>query len=176
MGVEIERRFLVSVRKLPANLDKLRHLDIEQGYNGIRLRRSIDGAGREKFEQCDKKGSGRKRKENEKEIDQTRYWMDWDKIRVARLQKMRYFMPWNGYIIEINIFRNKLEPLVLAEVEFRSERQAEKFVPPVWFGRDVTDDARYTGSNLARDGLKLIKKEVLTINKAKKLMKREKVA
>jgi len=65
MGVEIERRFLVSIHSLPAGLDRLRHLDIEQGYtDGIRLRRSIDVEGVEKFETCIKKGSGWVRIEN----------------------------------------------------------------------------------------------------------------
>jgi hypothetical protein len=72
--------------------------------------------------------------------------------------------------------RNKLEPLVLAEVEFRSKRQARVFTPPSWFGRDVTDDERYTGSCLARYGLdgakrslEPIRKEVMALNNPKLL-------
>ncbi len=183
MGVEIERRFLVSVHSLPAGLDRLRHLDIEQGYtDGIRLRRSIDVAGREKFETCVKKGSGWVRIENENRMPEAAFWRDWDRTRDARLQKMRYFKPWKGYVIEINILRNKLEPLVLAEVEFRSKRQARVFTPPGWFGRDVTDDERYTGSCLARyglddakRGLEPIRKEVMALN-SPKLLRGEKAA
>lgn len=39
------------------------------------------------------------------------------------------------------------------EVEFESLSKAKSFVPPVWFGTEVTSDNRYGNFRLAIDGL-----------------------
>lgn len=45
------------------------------------------------------------------------------------------------------------------EVEFSSEEEARAFDPPAWFGREVTEDSRFTYSRLARvDGPELAQK------------------
>ena len=36
----------------------------------------------------------------------------------------------------------------MAEVEFPSEKEAEEFTPPAWFGDEVTNDRRYHNSNM----------------------------
>ena len=41
-------------------------------------------------------------------------------------------------------------PLVLAEVEFPSEAEANAFQPPAWFDREVTYDPSYTNAALSR--------------------------
>jgi len=38
-------------------------------------------------------------------------------------------------------------------VKFETFRESEKFVVPDWFGREITDDERYDGYNLAKKGL-----------------------
>jgi CYTH domain-containing protein len=38
-------------------------------------------------------------------------------------------------------------------VEFGDEIQAKAFVPPQWFGADVTEDGRYKNKSLAENGL-----------------------
>ena len=38
---------------------------------------------------------------------------------------------------------------MLAEVEFKSEEEARRFVAPAWFGRDVTFSGEYQNSRLA---------------------------
>jgi CYTH domain-containing protein len=38
---------------------------------------------------------------------------------------------------------------MLVEVEFPSEAAARAFVPPDWFGEDVTGDRRYRNRTLA---------------------------
>jgi adenylate cyclase len=40
----------------------------------------------------------------------------------------------------------------MVEVEFPSRREAEAFVPPPWFGEDVTDDPRWSNAALATSG------------------------
>ena len=55
-----------------------------------------------------------------------------------------------SHTIELDIFENDLAPLVLAEVEFSTEQEANAFVPPEWFGEDVTYSEKYHNSMLSR--------------------------
>ena len=67
------------------------------------------------------------------------------------LTKKRYLIPMEGteYTIELDIFLGEYEGLKLAEVEFPSEEAALAFVPPEWFGREVTFTGEYQNSRLA---------------------------
>lgn len=67
------------------------------------------------------------------------------------LTKRRYRIPIEGtdLTIELDIFSGDYEGLALAEVEFESVKQAEEFLPPDWFGRDVTFSGEYQNSRLA---------------------------
>ena len=56
--------------------------------------------------------------------------------------------------IELDVFEEPYENLVIAEVEFESEEEANNFKPPVWFGEDVTMDPRYHNSNLSKQSAK----------------------
>ena len=48
------------------------------------------------------------------------------------------------------IIRQEYEGLLLAEVEFPSQEEAESYCPPDWFGEDVTFSVRYHNSTLSR--------------------------
>ena len=50
-----------------------------------------------------------------------------------------------GYLCTSPVVR-----LILAEVEFADEDEANQFTPPEWFGEDVTFSSRYHNSNLSR--------------------------
>ena len=52
-------------------------------------------------------------------------------------------------MVELDVFEGELAPLILAEVEFPSEEEANAFVPPEWFGKDVTFSGDYHNSALA---------------------------
>jgi len=39
------------------------------------------------------------------------------------------------------------------EVEFSSVAQAEAFVPPAWFGKEITEDIRYKNTHLSKYGI-----------------------
>ncbi len=67
----------------------------------------------------------------------------------------------SGLKIELNLFLtpNSVKGLILAEIEFNSEKKARKFTKkdfPDWLKppivKEVTDDARYNSKNLARNG------------------------
>lgn len=69
------------------------------------------------------------------------------------LTKRRYLIPLEGsdhLTIELDIFDGKFKGLMLAEVEFPSKEEAESFIPPAWFGRDVTFSGEYQNSKLSR--------------------------
>ena len=67
------------------------------------------------------------------------------------ISKTRYEIPLNDELkIELDIFHGDLEPLMLAEVEFPTEEAANSFVPPEWFGEDVTFSSKYHNSVLSQ--------------------------
>jgi CYTH domain-containing protein len=53
-------------------------------------------------------------------------------------------------VIELDIFEGNLQGLIIAEVEFKNEKDAEEFVYPAWFrgAVDVTLDHRYKNQSL----------------------------
>lgn len=67
------------------------------------------------------------------------------------LTKRRYRIPMEGsdLTIELDVFSGDYEGLILAEVEFETIKDAEVFLPPDWFGRDVTLSGEYQNSRLA---------------------------
>ena len=72
------------------------------------------------------------------------------------LTKKRYRIPLavyggpTGLTIELDVFTGVYEGLILAEVEFPTKEAALAFVPPEWFGRDVTFSGEYQNSRLSR--------------------------
>ena len=66
------------------------------------------------------------------------------------ISKTRYCIPYEKYIIELDVFDNELSHLIMAEVAFQSEEEAHAFQPPEWFDKDVTNDKRYHNSNMSK--------------------------
>lgn len=67
------------------------------------------------------------------------------------LTKRRYLIPIENtkYTIELDVFEGYFAGLILAEVEFPTEEEANSFVPPDWFTKDVTFSGEYQNSKLA---------------------------
>lgn len=68
------------------------------------------------------------------------------------LCKRRYLIPIaeTDLIIELDVFEGDYRGLRLAEVEFATEEDAMAFVPPEWFGEDVTFSGEYQNSRLSK--------------------------
>ena len=67
------------------------------------------------------------------------------------ITKERYFIPYGDHLtVELDVFDGDLAPLLLAEVEFASEKEANAFTPPAWFGEDVTFSSKYHNSTLSQ--------------------------
>ncbi len=152
-GIEIERKFLVE--RPPDGLDAQPSGEIEQGYLAItddvevRLRRY----GEETFLTVKSSGDG-SRIEEEIEIEARRFAALWPLTDGRRLEKRRYAIPYgDGLTIELDIYHGRLSGLLTAEVEFDTPADASAFVPPDWFGRELTDDPRYKNKRLATQGL-----------------------
>lgn len=60
--------------------------------------------------------------------------------------------PYGQLTVEVHRFSRHLIGLAMIEIEFPDESTAVAFQPLSWFGREVTDDPRYHGRNLARFG------------------------
>lgn len=148
--MEIERKFLVDQ---PPDLESTESDAIEQGYlalgpeGEVRLRRRS-----ERRELTVKRGGGLSREESEIEIDRDQFDALWPLTAGRRLTKRRHRISHGELTIELDVYSGVLEGLIVAEVEFGSESDAESFIPPDWFGTDVTDDHRYRNGALVTDG------------------------
>jgi len=77
----------------------------------------------------------------------------WELTDGRHLTKRRWVIAERDVELEIDVFEGDLDGLVIAEVEFPSEEASAAFVPPPWFGREVTDDGAYRNAALATEGL-----------------------
>ncbi len=151
MTKEIERKFCV--RKMP-DLTACKGVEISQGYlsvgedgTEIRLRRKG-----EQFYQTVKQGKGVQRTEVEVELSRAQFDSLWPLTEGRRVEKVRYEMDEGIWTIELDVYRGHLQGLVVVEVEFETVDESSRFVPPLWFGREVTDDDRYKNAVLAHRG------------------------
>jgi CYTH domain-containing protein len=148
---EVERKWLVTE---PPNLDGIRGKEVIQGYLAV----SIDGTEvrvrkkADKYFLTTKSDGGLVRREIEVELTKEQYDALWQATAGRRLEKTRYEIALVGATIELDIYKGNLNGLIVAEVEFTSARDAEKFSPPGWFGREVTEDKRYKNKYLALNG------------------------
>lgn len=159
--MEIERKF--TIKKLPENLMSYPKKEIEQGYlckNPIvRVRRTRKDE-KDKYILCYKSKLGLQQKEDatanvceEVELKLTKEAFETllSKAEGRTIWKTRYLIPYGAYTIELDIFEGEYRGLRFAEVEFPSEEEANAFVPPEWFDRDVTFDKRFRNNNLAME-------------------------
>ncbi len=72
------------------------------------------------------------------------------KVEGLIIHKTRYYIAYKDYTIELDLFHDDYDGLQLAEVEFDTRHAAETFIPPDWFGEDVTNDKRYHNSFLSQ--------------------------
>ena len=146
---EIERKFLV--RQLPGDLTSHHSTKISQGYlvsldDGlqVRLRKSGD-----RYSLTFKRGTGNVREEREVKLTAEQFETLWPATAGKRLGKTRYEIPLGERTVEIDVYHERHEGLVVAEVEFDEEEAAKNFQPPDWLGDDVTGDPRYSNQLLA---------------------------
>ncbi|MEK7077023.1 MAG: hypothetical protein AAB967_02220 [Patescibacteria group bacterium] len=82
-------------------------------------------------------------------------------LKGKRVRKMRYYLPYEGRVAEVDVFQDALSGLVLIDFEFASEEEKDAFVMPDFCLADVTQEKFLAGGTLAgksyadiEDGLK----------------------
>jgi CYTH domain-containing protein len=72
----------------------------------------------------------------------------------VRLRKIRHRLrPVDGVTILVDEFQDGLAGLVMAEAEFETIEQLRAFPMPDFASREVTDDPRYGGGSLTKNGI-----------------------
>lgn len=147
--MEIERKFLIKKEDLP-NLNDYSFHKIEQGYlctePVVRIRRQD-----EDYYLTYKSKGLLSREEYNLPLTKEAYEHLRPKADGIVISKTRYLIPEkNGLTIELDVFHDDYEGLLLAEVEFPSEEAANSYLPPSWFGEDVTYSTKYHNSNMSK--------------------------
>ncbi len=146
--MEIERKYLI--KNTPDNLSDFPCRIMEQGYLNtdpvIRIRKDNDN-----YELTYKSKGLMVREEYNLPLTKEAYGHLLSKIDGRLIKKRRYMLPLGGGLTaELDIFEGELAPLILAEVEFPDEDSAFSFIPPNWFGEDVTFSGKYHNSFLSQ--------------------------
>ena len=176
LPMEIERKF--TIKYLPENIESINQLTQKHIFKdmvcSIRVRKSLNiytgekifthtikarGENVEKYSIC----------ELEKNISEEEY----KKLKPFRgsrtIQKYRCVVPIaNGLKAEVDIFDGWLKGLIVAEVEFKSSKQAEDFKMPSWFGAPLENKSfsnRALSTKSRHEVISMIGKEQLSINK-----------
>ena len=146
--MEIEKKYLV--KKVPDNLSEYKCRLIEQAYLStnpvVRVRKDNEDY------YLTYKGKGlMTREEYNLPLTQEAYEHLKPKADGLVISKTRYLIPEkDGLTIELDVFHDDYEGLLLAEVEFPSEDAANAYTAPAWFGRDVTFSSDYHNSTLSK--------------------------
>lgn len=146
--MEIERKYLIDT--IPFPLSQYHCRIIEQGYlctePVVRVRRDNDS-----YYLTYKSSGLMVREEYNLPLTRASYCHLLKKADGVIITKERYEIPLTDTLtIELDIFHGDYEGLMLAEVEFASEEDANHFLPPEWFGADVTFEPRYHNSNMSK--------------------------
>lgn len=169
--MEIERKFLV--KGLPLSLEKYTKMELEQGYlctapvvrarhegeeyfltyksGGMMARMEYNlPLDKESYEHLIKKVDGRV-------ITKTRYLISVDELKLWESDyepaKLSHEDVGCGRVCELDVFHGELDGLIIAEIEFSSEEQANSFEMPEAFIEDVTYSGKYHNSYLSKNSL-----------------------
>lgn len=155
MPKEIERKWLMRKSPPPQLLVKAQHLSQIYLPDNLRLRLYSSSAIEAEAIVTLKTGHGLVREEKETQIP---LWLAYTMIKsktTEPLFKWRYQVSWAWGIegTTIDVFKENLDGLILAEREFNSVEEAKGYILPYMISeyviREVTDDARYDNFSLA---------------------------
>ncbi|MFV0502697.1 MAG: adenylate cyclase [Lachnospirales bacterium] len=147
--MEIEKKYLV--KKLPVNLNSYKFIDMEQSYLSFEPVLRIRKENEKYYLTC--KGEGLlSRDEFNLEITKEVYLSLIKDAQGNKIKKIRHLIPENKYTYELDIYEEikNHKNLVTVEVEFKTREESECFIPPDWFGEDITFKNEYKNNNLAR--------------------------
>lgn len=142
---EIERVFLV--KSLPNNLSLYQPITMDVGdfYDPLKAGASrVDHLGirrKGKHYEIRKKVGKSEYKKIEYNIAITKEEFErLISVATQRHQKNMYLYPLNNHCIsEIDLYQGKLAGYARVEVEFKTEEEMKRFIPPKWFGTEITE-------------------------------------
>lgn len=176
---EIERKFLVKYLPDLSKIKNLEKNYIKQAYIStsplLRIRQKND----QYFFTYKSKGSI-ERVEVEEEITKEEFLNLWNKIEGYPIIKTRYTFPIgevevmgedgesieilekkdininnfnniNNIIVELDIYEEYHKGFKNIEIEFCNLEDANAFIPPNWFGEDVTENFLYTNASMSKN-------------------------
>lgn len=151
MAIEIERKFVVTAVPGPELLGP--GVRLRQGYlaedGPVQVRVRITEAA---AALTVKAGRGLSRTEVEVAIGPDEAEALWAHTDGRRIEKVRHRVDAGGHAVDLDVYAGALEGLCTAEVEFASLEAAGRFVPPPWFGPEVTAVPGWDNASLARLG------------------------
>ena len=148
MAKEIERKFLVSGQRWRTFAD-----------NGIAIRQAYILAQEDRSLRVRLYGDGRAHltmKVGQNALVRDEYEFDIDRDEAEDMlrhavgtviQKVRYKVPHQGHVWEVDVYDGAHRGLVVAEVELASTRDEPEL--PDWLGREVTGESRYSNQSMA---------------------------
>ncbi len=155
-GIRIGRKWLVA--EVPRGVISSSVYRIEQGYLSMsaigvemRVRRKIDVSNnklRGHFLTITR-ANGTAPTEVTIDISEAQFDMLWPATEGNQLEKLSLRIRHGDHTIKLAVFCGELHGLLLAEVDFSSESEAQSFSPPQWFGREVTGAPDYRDRVLA---------------------------
>ena len=155
-GIEIEKKY--KVLEIPNNIEDYQKIEIEQAYLNydckptLRIRKyneeeyilsykSRKKEYRDNLSICD---------EVELPLSKEAYEHLKSKSDGRVIYKTRYIVPIDeGLKVEIDTFKDFFDGVCFAEIEFKSEEQADLFKIPNWLGEDISNQRRVKNSYMA---------------------------
>ncbi len=152
---EIERRFLLKNTPDFIDFSKLEKIEIKQWYISVQPVLRLRSENNSKFILCIKtKGSLKTTggiPETEVNLSEEEFYnLYFNKVENKRpLRKTRYLYPLNDvFVAEIDFLKDDYKNVNFVEVEFKTIEEASSFVPPFWFGEEITGKNIFSNASL----------------------------
>lgn len=162
--MEIERKWLIDINNIPYNLNDYDPLIIEQAYISfspvIRIRKIINKNEYILTIKSKSKDGGLSRQEYELDISEEEYNKLLNKVDGNVISKNRYKIPYDKYMLELDLFNGAYKGLGYVEIEYETVEEANLFIAPDWFKQELTGNKKFTNASLAR-GMDV--KEILSL-------------
>ena len=149
--VEIEKTYLA--KNLPKDLEEFPHKEIidiyipaSERHPVLRLRKSGESYEMTKKSPISGKDSSI---QNEHTIKLTEEEFEaLSKIEGKRLRKIRYYYNYKSKPLEIGVFKDDLEGLILVDIEFKTKEEMDNIATPDFCLVDVTQEEVFAGGML----------------------------
>lgn len=150
--VELELTFLV--KSLPQDFRSLENKEVYDIYIPstvvhpvLRIRKNGNSYEITKKQPID---DGDRSEQTEQTIPLTEAeFVELSQLPGKRVRKIRYYLPWQGQMAELDVFQDDLQGLVLIDFEFKTPEEKQSFVMPDFCLADVTQDNLVAGGTLA---------------------------